>query len=182
MNRLNILGKFDSEEMNQFTKIIGSKEDVSSDFHHVEQQSKSETEKKIKMMLSRIAFMVEKARTANHEVKKIKLKKDECRNKIIETSTTKTQSEIDLRIQQCEALELKMSLMAFPETDNVDLASVEERIKTFECDVEKMDFELHALRKEEAELSEDMEDAERSYCGIMEVVNAMQFEFKMFKS
>ena len=69
--------------------------------------------------------------------------------------------------------------MAFPDTDSVDLASVEELIKGFECDVEEMDLELQNLRKEEAELSEDMEDAERSYCGIMEVVNAMQFELKM---
>ncbi len=168
--------------MNSSLQIIGSKEAVSIDYHRAEQKSRSETEKEIKMMLSKIAFMVEKARIVDHEVKKIKLKKNDCRSKISETTRKKTQVEIDLRIQQCEVLEFKISLMDFSEGYEDDLASVEGLILKLECDVEELNFKLKALRKDEADLSEGLEDMERSYCGIMEVVNALQLELNVLKS
>jgi len=72
--------------------------------------------------------------------------------------------------------------MDFSEGYEDDLASVEGLILKLECDVEELNFKLKALRKDEADLSEGLEDMERSYCGIMEVVNALQLELNVLKS
>lgn len=148
----------------------------------IEQQAKSsiEREEKIKLMSSRVKFMEEKARIADEELKNIRLKKDCVSSKIKEIFGKKVETECDLRTRQCDALELKLSLLETTEmeADQNNLASVEETIKRLECRVNAMENELRNLRNEEECLTEDWEDAERSYAGTMEVLNALQSELK----
>lgn len=57
-------------------------------------------------------------------------------------------------------------------TKNLD--SIEVLIKKVEGIVKGLELKLEALEKEEADLSEDVKDAERSYSGIMEVLSALK--------
>ncbi len=122
--------------------------------------------------------MEEKARIADGELKRIKLDKDSCQNKISEMTRKKTETEFDLRKKQCEAVKLSMSLLDCCETEGKadTLSSLEEMIKQLEGVIEGMNFQLEALGKEETDLSENIEDARNSYHGIIQVLEALKSE------
>lgn len=137
-------------------------------------------EKEISTMLSLLGFMKKKARLDDVNLKKLKLNKDCCRNKIKETISKKRQVEIDLRSKQCEAIELKLSMLEDcqqTEDNQNNLVSMEELIQKLESAVEGMDFELQTFRNEEADLSKEVEDVERSFCGIVRVLDVLKSEF-----
>ncbi len=125
--------------------------------------------------------MGEKAQMAADELTKFKQKKNNLLNTINDITSKKTEAEIQLRMNQCKVLELKLDC---PKTgDSKDsLASIEESIKKLEIVVEGMRITLQVLRKEEAELSENVEDAERSHFGIMEVLDGLHSELESQQS
>lgn len=130
--------------------------------------------------------MEEKARIADEELKKVLCDKDIWKKKIIQKAREKLEAEIDLRTNQCKAIELKLSLHDV-DCDEIEekkncLSSVEETIKTLEGIVAGMGIELQAIGKEEADLSEEVEDAERSYFGIMQVLDTLKSELKGLQS
>ena len=126
--------------------------------------------------------MKEKARIANEELEKINSDKDSCQIKITETSIKKIETEIELRTNQCKAIDLKLSLheenCEEVEKKKKSLESVEEVIKKLEGVVEKMGFQLQAMGKEEADLFKKQEAAENSYSGIMQVLGALKLKLK----
>lgn len=124
--------------------------------------------------------MEKKARITNEEIEKMKLFKQGYRKNINETLKKKTQAEIDLKTKQCEALKLKLSLLddchnlASVEECAKNLDSIEVLIKKKEGIVKGLERKLEALEKEEADLSEDVKDAKRSYSGMVEVLSALK--------
>jgi len=146
----------------------------------VEQKSVSKIKIEIKTLISRVEFMGKKAQIAADELKKSKLKKNNLLNAINDITSKRTETEIQLRMHQCKALELKLSLLDCPKTDDNEdsLTEIEKSIKKLEIIVEGMGFKLQALRKEEVDLSENVEGAERSHFGIMEVLDGLQLELK----
>ena len=152
----------------------GFQEGIHTDRHHID------------LMSNRVKFMAEKARIADEELKKVLFDKDICKKKIIRKFREKIEAEMDLRTNQCKAIELKLSLHDV-DCDEIEekknsLSSVEEIIKTFDGVVAGMGIELQAMGKEEVNLSEGVEDAERSYFGIMQVLDVLKSELKGLQS
>lgn len=176
-----ILGKYKSEEPNSFPKIDEPREAVRNSHPRSSKtrQSTYKARKEIEMLQNRVKFMEEKARIADGELKKIKLDKDSCQTKISEITRKKTETEFDLRMKQCDAFKLNKSLdCQETESKEDNLSSLKEMIKKLEEVVEGMNFQLEALGKEEADLSDNVEDAENSYNGIIQVLDALESEVK----
>lgn len=185
------LGKYDYEEVNQHvSQIREAKKAVhvgcpsTRETQMVQKKTISKVEKEISAMLSLLGFMKKKARLDDDNLKKFKLNKESCRKKIKETISKKRQAEIDLRSKQCEAIELKLSMLddcQQTKDNNKNLASMEELIQKLESAVEGMDLELKTFRNEEADLSKEVEDVERSFCGIVRVLDVLKPELKLFQ-
>lgn len=104
------------------------------------------------------------------------MNKEVCRIKINETTEKKRQVETDLVTQQCKAFKLKQLLLE--DCRNIrekkdSLASVEKLIKKLELFKDELEFEVKALQKEEVDLSEDIQKAEKSCYAMMHALDAL---------
>jgi len=151
--------------------ILDSEEVVQSRETQVnENQGKIEIEKTITEMITRVEFMEEKVRNAKEEMSNIKLKKDDCWNKIKKTIGRKVKAKLDLKRFFLEVRKAK--------ANKSSLESVKQMIKKLKRDVQEAENELATLRKAEADLDEDLADEEQSHSGTLQVLNALQSELK----
>ena len=116
---------------------------------------------------------------ADDALKKTKLNRDACRNKIDQLIRKKTEAEIELRNRQCKALELELplfSLMDDEMKDKIDdLMSVKEWIEKCKNDVLKgINFDLQQLLKEDAYLSEAVVEAEKSISKMKLILDSLK--------
>lgn len=121
--------------------------------------------------------MEERARITEEEVKEITLKKVDLQKRIKETAGRRVVIEYDLRSEQCNLIEMNLSAL---ETDEEDFSGimkpVEEKIKSLEKKMNVIESELMALKGEEKSLVQDLEDAQGSHVGIVQVLKALQSE------
>ena len=122
-------------------------------------------------------------RFAKENVEKTKMNQEVCRTKINETTEKKRQVETDLVTQQCKAFKLKQLLLE--DCRNIrdkrdSLASIDNFIKKLELFKDELGFELKSLLKEEVDLSEDVQKAEKSCYAMMHALDALKSELKNF--
>lgn len=173
-----------AEEAKCRQKIGQIEEDIHMDHLKMETlqkkvEKKTKEEKEIHLLRTRIGVMKEKVHKADREQKTISSKKNEVKKKIAEIATRKALVEINLRTQQCEAIE--MSLIALDsedmDTDQIELTSGEQ-IKALEDELKGMDDVLLVLQEEEESFTEDLETAEGSYLGALQVLEALESELE----
>ncbi len=132
---------------------------------------------KIQLLESRLKAMEERARIAEEEVKEITLKKVDLQKRIKEIAARKVVIEYDLRSEQCNLIEMNLSAL---ETEDEDYSGimepVEEKIKSFEKKMNVIESELMALKEEEKSVVIDLEDAQTSHIGVVQVLKALQSE------
>ena len=112
-------------------------------------------------------MLEENLKIADEALKKTKLNRDACRNKIDELIRKKNEAEIELRTRQCKALELELPLFSLQDEEmkeKIDnLKSVEEWIEKCKNDVLKgINFDLQQLLNEDAYLTETVVEAAKS--------------------
>ena len=123
-------------------------------------------------------FVEEKAFIAEEAVKKAISNRNGCRDKINQMMGKKKEAEIDLQDQKFRAIEIELSFLDGQSETKDNLASVHGSIEKSKDVLGKIDFELQILKKEEACLSEDVEEAEKSYSKIMHALYALNTELK----
>jgi len=121
--------------------------------------------------------MEERARIAEEEVKEISSKKMNVQKRIHEIERRRAMIEY-LRSQQCNNL-LEMNLSApnvEVDFDGIFTEPVEEKVNCLENEMKVIDGQLGALKEEEKSLSQDLEFAQESHFGVVQVIEALQYE------
>jgi len=121
--------------------------------------------------------MEERARIADEEVKFTTSKKMSVQKRIQEIAGRREMIEHNLRTQQCNLLEMGISALdAEKEISEMLMKPLEEKVKYFEGAMDVLDIEIGALKEEEKSLAQDVEEAQSSHFGIVQVLDALQFE------
>lgn len=179
-----IVQKLKAEEAKCRQQIGQIEDDIHMDHLKMETfqkkvERKTKEEKQIHLLRIRIGAMKEKVHKADSELKTVSSKMNDVKKRIAEIATRKALVEINLRTRQCEALE--MSLMALDsedmDTEQIELTS-SEQIKALEDELKGMDDVLLVLREEEESFAEDLETAEGSYLGALQVLEALESELE----
>ena len=125
--------------------------------------------------------MEERGRIAEEEVKEISSKKVDVQKKIDEIEGRRALIEYNLRTQQCNLLAMGLSaLEAEEEPSEMLMKPLEEKVKYLEGAMDVLDIEIGALKEEEKSLAQDVEEAQSSHFGIVQVLNALQFGLNGF--
>jgi len=125
--------------------------------------------------------MEEGARIAEEEVKDITSKNMNVQKRIQEIAARREMIEHNLRTQQCNLLEMGLSaLEAEEEPSEMLMKPLEGKAKYLEGAMDVLDIEIGALKEEEKSLAQDVEEAQSSHFGIVQVLNALQFELNGF--
>lgn len=144
---------------------------------HLKITAQPENDGKIQLLQSRLKAMEERARIADEEVKEVTLKKVDLQKRIKEIAARKVVIEYDLRSEQCNLIEMNLSAL---ETEDDDYSGImkpmEEKIKSFEKKMNVIESELMALKEEERNIVIDLEDAQASHIGVVQVLKALQSE------
>ena len=121
--------------------------------------------------------MEERALIAEEKVNEISSKKMNLLKRIEEISGRRALIEFALRSQQYNLLEMGLSALdAEGEPSEMIMRPLEGKVKSLEEEMKLIDGELGALKEEEKSLDEDVEEAKGSHFGILEVLDALQFE------
>jgi len=121
--------------------------------------------------------MEERARIAEEEVKDITSKKMSVLKRIQEIAGRREMIEYNLRTQQCKLLEMDISALdAEKEPSEMLMKPLEEKVKYLEGAIDVLNIEIRALKEEEKSLVQDVEVAESSHFGTVQVLGALQFE------
>ncbi len=120
--------------------------------------------------------MKEKARSAEGEMDAIFSKKVEIRNKINKMNGTRVYEELNLRFQQRTLLEICISAHDAGEDHRTFTQSMVEQVRMLENDMDELDRQLDALNEEEKSLAEELEFAQGSHLGVVEVIDALYSE------
>ena len=118
--------------------------------------------------------MEERARIAEEEVKEISSKKMNVQKRIDEIEKRRTMVDY-LRLQHCNPLEMSLSALNV-EDDGVSMKPVEQKVKFVDDEMKLIDGQLNALKEEEKNLAEDLEFAQESHFGVVQVIEAFQSE------
>jgi len=124
-------------------------------------------------------MLEENLKIADDALKKTKLNRDTCRNKIDQLIRKKNEAEIELRTRQCKALELEPPLFSLMDGEMKakmdNLMSVKEWIEKCKNDVLKgINFDLQQLLKEDAYLSEAVVEAEKSISKMKQILDSLK--------
>lgn len=103
--------------------------------------------------------MEEGARITDEEMKAISTKKMDLEKKIKEMAGVRMLTEYDLRLEQCNLLEMSISALDAEEDRSALMEPVEQKIKSLEKKIEVLDSELGALKEKESNLAKELQDA-----------------------
>ena len=121
--------------------------------------------------------MEERERIADEEVKDITSKKMNVLKRIQEIAGRREMIEYNLRTQQCKILEMGLSALdAEKEPSEMLMKPLEEKVKYLEGAIDVLNTEIGALKEEEKSLAQDVEVAESSHFGTVQVLGALQLE------
>ena len=134
-----------------------------------------EQEAKLLDLQSRIQVMQMKVATAQEETEEASSKKRDVFDKLNEIAAKKVKIEYHLRAQQCEALELNIMSLD-NEAGHNDVVLAEYSAMCLEDEMKMFEDELQSLREQDANLIEDVEEAESSFIGVYQVLLALMFE------
>ena len=141
----------------------------------IDEQPKKFQDSKILDLQNRIQVMKKRVEVAQKELGNVSLKKRNIREKMNEYSSQKTKVEHDLRTKQCEALELNIMSLDDESVQN-DVVLAEYSVTCLENEMKMFEDELQSLREQDANLIEDVEEAESSFIGVYQVLLALMFE------
>ena len=136
-----------------------------------------EQEAKLIDLQSRIQVMQTKVITAQKELEEISSKKRGVFDKMKEIATKKMKIEYDLRTRQCEALELNIMSLDDEAVQN-DVMLAEYSVTCLEDEMKMFEDELNCLREHDLNLAEDIEEAEGSFIGANQVLQALMSELE----
>jgi len=128
------------------------------------------------LLQSRLKALKERARIIEEEVKDISSKQMDIQKRIIELAERKVPIEYDLRSEQCNLLELNLSLIESEDDNSGVIEPAEEKIKKLEEEMNTIDTELGTLKDEEKSLAQDLINAQGSHIGVVQVLEALQLE------
>ena len=120
------------------------------------------------MLQTRLKIMEERARIAEEEMKEISSKKMDLQERIDEIERRRAMIEY-LRSHQCNPFEMNLSARNAEEP-------VEEQVNCLEDEMKVIDGQLNALIVEEKRLAQDLECAKDSHLGVVQVIEALQYE------
>ncbi len=121
--------------------------------------------------------MEEGARIAEEEVKDITSKNMNVQKRIQEIAARREMIEHNLRTQQCKLLEMGISALDADEEPSEMLTKpLEGKINYLEGAMDALYIEIRALKEEEKSLDQDVEEAQSSHFGIVQVLDSLQFE------
>jgi len=120
----------------------------------------------------------EKGQIAKEEVKEISSKKMNVQKRIQDIAGRRSLIECDLRSKQRNLLEIGLSALNAEEVHHSGLLldQMEEKVKSLKFEMDVIDRELGALKEEEKSFSHDLEDAQGSHFGVVQVLEALQSE------
>jgi len=119
--------------------------------------------------------MKEKARIAEEEVKEISSKKVNVQKRINEIERRRSLMQY-LRLQHCNPPENNLSDVLIVEENGIFMEPVGEKVNCSEDDINLIDGQLNSLKEEEKNLAEDVEYAQESHFGVVQVIEALQNE------
>ncbi len=122
--------------------------------------------------------MEKKASIAEDALRKTIANRNGCRDKINQMIGKKNQAEIDLKNQKFRTIDIELSFLDGQSETKDNLKLVHESIEKSKDVLGKIDVELQILKKEEACLSEEVEEAEKSYSRTMHALYALNSELK----
>ena len=120
--------------------------------------------------------MKQKERIAEKEVKEISSKKMDVQKIIEDIVGRRALIEYDLRSEQCNLLEMSLSALDDEEDHSGIMEPMEEKIKSLEDEISVIDRELFAMKEEEKNLAQDLDDAQNSQLGIVQVLESLKSE------
>jgi len=121
--------------------------------------------------------MEERARIAEEEVKDNTSKKMNVLKRIQEIAGRREMIEHNLRTQQCKLLEMGIAALDAEEEPSEMLTKpLEGKINYLEGAMDALYIEIRALKEEEKSLDQDVEEAQSSHFGIVQVLDSLQFE------
>ena len=120
--------------------------------------------------------MEERARIAEEELEEISSKKMNVQKRFDEIERRRTLIEY-LRSQQCNLLEMNLSAPdAEVDFGGIFTEPVEDKVNCLETEMKVIDGQLGALKEEEKCLDQDIEYAQESHFGVVQVIEALQSE------
>jgi len=118
--------------------------------------------------------MEERARIAEEELEEISSKKMNVQKRIDEIERRRSLIEY-LRLQHSNPPEKNLSV-PIAEEDGIYTKPVEEKVKFLEDEMKLINGKLCALKEEEKSLAQELEYAQESHFGVVQVIEALQSE------
>ena len=143
----------------------------------IDEQPNKDQDSKFLDLQNRIQVMKKRVEVAQKELGNVSLKKRNIREKMNEYSSQKTKVEHDLRAKQCEALELNIKSLDDASVQN-DVVLAEYSVTCLEDEMKMFEDELNCLREHDLNLAEDIEEAEGSFIGANQVLQALMSDLE----
>lgn len=135
------------------------------------------------MLQTRLKMMEERARITDERLKEISSKKISVKKRIYEVNVRRTMIERDLRSEQLNLLEMRVSAFKTGEEPSEILQiAAKEEINSLEKKLSELDGELRALEEEEKSLDQDLKDTQVSHVRVVQVLQALRSELDKLMS
>ena len=164
--------------MNQLEKVL------QSDGRSLEKSSNqlTELEEKKKSLLKRVETAKKNQKIAEQMLKALLLNKKQVEEQKRETSIQKMRIEFELRVEQCNALELDMIDPDAVEEDHQErVALVQKKVKSLEQQLGEIENELAELVEQDEAITEDIEDADECCVGASLSLSTIKMELEQFE-